>query len=74
MRRSWYFPENFIHESDWHCTDFYVAFTKDNCNKSVPGREVYRIERVGTLLSAVLDLRGRANPATTHAASEIAPP
>lgn len=68
---TYYFPKNFIYESDWHRADFYVAFTKDNCNKSVPGREIYRVERVGTLLSAVLDLRGRTGPQTLHAASDI---
>jgi hypothetical protein len=68
---TYYFPKNFVYESDWHHADYYVAFTKDNCNKSVPGREIYRVERVGTLLSAVLDLRSRTAPQTLHAASEI---
>ncbi len=54
---TYYFPKNLVYESDWRRADFYIAFTKDNCNRSVPGREIYRVERIGTLLSAVLDLR-----------------
>jgi hypothetical protein len=53
----YYFPKNFIYEADWRRADFYIAFTKDGCNRSVPGREMIRVERLGTLLSAVLDLR-----------------
>lgn len=71
---TYYFPPNFVYESDWRKADFYIAFTKDNCNRSIPGREIYRVERVGTLLSAVLDLHGRALPAASaqmHAAVRL---
>ncbi len=64
---TYYFPNNLVYESDWHKADFYVAFTKDECNRSVPGREILRVERLGTLLSAVLDLRDRTH---TQAAAE----
>ena len=37
--------------------DFFIAFTKDNCERSLPGRPVYRVERMGALLSLVLDRR-----------------
>ena len=39
--------------------DFFIAFTKDNCDRSLPGRPVYRVERMGALLSVVLDRRDR---------------
>jgi hypothetical protein len=53
----YYFPENFrlTHKRDK--ADFFIAFTKDNCDQSLPGRPVYRVERMGVLLSVVLDRR-----------------
>ena len=36
---------------------FFIAFTKDNCDKALPGKVIYRVERMGTLLSLVLDRR-----------------
>jgi hypothetical protein len=53
----YYFPSNFIYAPHWETAEFFIAFTKDNCNKSAPGREIYRVERMGTLLSVVLDRR-----------------
>ena len=32
---------------------FFIAFTKDDCDKAVPGKVIYRVERMGTLLSLV---------------------
>lgn len=54
---SYYFPPNFVYTADRDTADFFIAFTKDNCDKSLPGKEVYRVERLGTLLSLVLDRR-----------------
>ena len=54
---AYYFPENFIYTQDHENADFFIAFTKDDCDKSLPGNEIYRVERMGTLLSLVLDRR-----------------
>ncbi len=54
---AYYFPPNFIYTADRNNADFFIAFTKDDCDKSLPGKEVYRVERLGTLLSLVLDRR-----------------
>jgi Dolichyl-phosphate-mannose-protein mannosyltransferase len=53
----YYFPDNFrlLHRQDR--AEFFIAFTKDNCDRSLPGRPVYRVERMGALLSVVLDRR-----------------
>ncbi len=37
--------------------EFVIAFTKDACNESVTGRTIYRVTRLGTLLSVVIDRR-----------------
>jgi Dolichyl-phosphate-mannose-protein mannosyltransferase len=55
---AYYFPPNFIYTADPHNADFFIAFTKDGCNKSLRGKEIYRVERMDTLLSVVLDRRG----------------
>jgi len=55
---AYYFPSNFIYTPDQASAQFFIAFTKDNCNKSLPGKEVYRVTRMDTLLSVVLDRRG----------------
>ena len=34
-----------------------VCVTKDNCDQTLPGRPVYRVERMGALLSLVPDRR-----------------
>jgi hypothetical protein len=57
---AWYFPPNFIFTAQREQADFFIAFTKDDCNRSLPGKEVYRVQRMGTLLSVVLDRRGLA--------------
>ena len=54
---AYYFPSNFIYTSDRDNADFFIAFTKDDCDKSLPGTVIYRVERLGTLLSLVLDRR-----------------
>lgn len=54
---AYYFPPNFIYTDDRNNADFFIAFTKDDCDKSLPGTEIYRVERLGTLLSLVLDRR-----------------
>lgn len=53
----YYFPPNFRFVRDRAQADFFVAFTKDNCERSLPGRPIYRVERMGALLSLVLDRR-----------------
>jgi dolichyl-phosphate-mannose-protein mannosyltransferase len=53
----YYFPSNFRFTRDRPKADFFIAFTKDNCDRSLPGRPVYRVERMGALLSVVLDRR-----------------
>ena len=54
--------------------DFFIAFTKDNCERSLPGRQVYRVERMGALLSLVLDRRKLvAERRTARQASAISP-
>jgi len=54
---AYYFPGNFrfVHKRDQ--ADFFIAFTKDNCDRALPGRAIYRVERMGALLSVVLDRR-----------------
>jgi hypothetical protein len=54
----YYFPSNFRFTRQRSQADFFIAFTKDNCDRSLPGRPVYRVERMGALLSVVLDRRG----------------
>ena len=46
-----------LHRQTAQNAEFFIAFTKDNCNKALPGKEIYRVERMGTLLSVVLDRR-----------------
>jgi hypothetical protein len=53
----YYFPPNFRFVRDRAQADFFIAFTKDNCERSLPGRAIYRVERMGALLSVVLDRR-----------------
>jgi Dolichyl-phosphate-mannose-protein mannosyltransferase len=54
---AYYFPSNFIFVPKPETAEFFIAFTKDKCNKTVPGKEIYRVERMGTLLSVVIDRR-----------------
>ena len=53
----YFFPKNFTFSEDRQHADFFIAFTKDDCHKSLPGTEVFRVERMGALLSVVLDRR-----------------
>jgi hypothetical protein len=53
----YYFPPNFRLTRERTQADFFIAFTKDNCDRSLPGRPIYEVERLGVLLSVVLDRR-----------------
>ena len=53
----YYFPTNFRFTRRWTQADFFIAFTKDNCDRSLRGRPIFRVERMGVLLSIVLDRR-----------------
>jgi hypothetical protein len=53
----YYFPPNFRFTRRVAEAEFFIAFTKDNCDRSLPGRPVYRVARMGALLSVVLDRR-----------------
>jgi hypothetical protein len=64
---AFYFPPNFVFTSDRSRADFFIAFTKDDCQKALPGREVYRVERMGVLLSVVLDRRSYLATASAQA-------
>jgi len=64
---AFYFPPNFIFTKDRSRSDFFIAFTKDDCQKALPGREVYRVERMGVLLSVVLDRRSYLATASAQA-------
>ncbi len=55
-----FFPPNFIFTANREAAAFFIAFTKDDCDKSLPGREIYRVERLGVVLSRVIDRRGVA--------------
>jgi hypothetical protein len=52
-----YFPSNFIYTPDRDDAQFFIAFTKDDCDKAIPGKVIYRVVRLDTLLSLVLDRR-----------------
>jgi 4-amino-4-deoxy-L-arabinose transferase-like glycosyltransferase len=68
---AFYFPPNFIFTNDRARSDFFIAFTKDDCEKALPGREVYRVERMGVLLSIVLDHRSYLATASAQAPATI---
>ena len=53
----YYFLPNFRFTRQRAAADFFIAFTKDNCDRSLPGRPIYQVERMGALLSVVLDRR-----------------
>lgn len=53
----YYFPDNFRLMHKRENAEFFIAFTKDHCDTVLPGRAVYRVERMGVLLSVVLDRR-----------------
>jgi hypothetical protein len=54
---AYYFPANLRLTDEREKADFFIAFTKDDCDRSLPGQSVYRVERMGALLSVVLDRR-----------------
>jgi hypothetical protein len=54
---AYYFPPNFRFMYKRDQADFFIAFTKDNCDRVMPGKPIYRVERMGALLSVVLDRR-----------------
>jgi hypothetical protein len=54
---AYYFPSNFIFTANREDAEFFIAFTKDDCEKTVSGTVIYRVERLGTLLSEVIDRR-----------------
>lgn len=58
----YYFPPNFRYTRQRTQADFFIAFTKDNCDRALPGRPVYQVERLGAVLSVVLDRRGLREP------------
>jgi len=53
----YYFPKNFRYMPQRDKADFFIAFTKDDCDRALPGRPIYQVERMGALLSVVLDRR-----------------
>ncbi len=64
---AYYFPSNFIFTANRENAEFFIAFTKDDCEKSVAGNVIYRVERMGTLLSEVIDRRPVRAAATSAA-------
>jgi Dolichyl-phosphate-mannose-protein mannosyltransferase len=61
---NYYFPPNFRFTRQRMAADFFIAFTKDDCDRSLPGRLIYRVERMGAVLSVVLDRRDFAERRT----------
>jgi hypothetical protein len=74
MSADYYFPPNFRLTRQRVQADFFIAFTKDNCDRSLPGRPVYQVERVGALLSVVLDRRDLAERRTAKRLMTGVPP
>jgi hypothetical protein len=68
---AFYFPPNFVFTKDRSRADFFIAFTKDDCQKALPGREIYRVERMGVLLSIVLDRRSYLATASTQGPATV---
>ena len=68
---AFYFPPNFVFTKERSRADFFIAFTKDDCQKALPGREVYRVERMGVLLSIVLDHRSYLATASAQAPATV---
>jgi len=54
---AYYFPSNFTYTQSRDNADFFIAFTKDDCDNSLPGKVIYRVERLDTVLSEVIDRR-----------------
>jgi hypothetical protein len=43
---------------DWDTADFFLAPTQMNCDRAMFGRTVVAIERLGTVIGVVKDMRG----------------
>ena len=77
---AYYFPANFRLVQQRDQADFFVTFTKDNCDHAVTGRPIYRVERMGALLSLVIDRRPiraaqrLATQGLAHAVTAARPP
>ncbi|HKS89544.1 MAG TPA: hypothetical protein VJR70_08910, partial [Stellaceae bacterium] len=71
---AYYFPKNFRYVAQPQSADFYVAFTKDNCDRAVAGHPIYRVERMGALLSVVLDRRALHAAAARQRTAPKRPP
>ena len=54
---AYYFPRNFIFVPEREAAQFFIAFTKDHCDKALSGTPIYQVTRMGALLSVVLDRR-----------------
>jgi len=65
-----YLPGNFSYEDDPKKADFFIAFTKDGCDKIFPGTKVAEVDRLGTRLSVVL----RMNPLAVATGESRVPP
>src|SRR5215831_7657503 len=71
----YYLLPNFRLVRDRAQAEFFIAFTKDDCERSLPGRPVYRVERMGALLSLVVDRRDRITERrAAKQASAMSPP
>jgi hypothetical protein len=68
----YYFPPNFRFLRDGARAEFFIAFTKDDCDRSLPGRPIYRVERMGALLSLVLDRRDNIAQRHQHTSTGLA--
>jgi hypothetical protein len=53
----YYFPPNFRPVTQPQQADFVIAFTMGDGERYVPDRPIYRVERMGVLLSVVVDHR-----------------
>jgi len=49
-----YLPPNLHYEENRSRADFFIAFTQDNCDQLMKGREVAEVDRLGARLSVVL--------------------
>jgi hypothetical protein len=56
LAATYYFPKNFVFEKERARADFFISFTKDDCDRSIGGTELYRVERDGVVLSRVIEV------------------
>jgi hypothetical protein len=52
-----YARPNLIRTPDWHRADFYIAPTHMNCDRSLNGKVIAKIERMGVTIGVVKDRR-----------------